>query len=312
MFMEDSWEDHAGPMIDTKSNFRVIDCQKCCFKHVIPIPNLDDLKNQYENKFIDERPNIKQKLLDEFPWWQILYNEKFDYFESILNSHSKSILDVGCGLGYFLKVGMDRGWSVTGIDLSNQSVNFVKEHGIDAIQGDFIETDFENQKFDVVNMHEVLEHLADPISVIKKAKRILKPNGLVCILSPNDYNPLQNILRQKGFSPWWVEPPIHINYFNFDSIEKLLKDLGFEILFKTSTFPMEIFLLMGDNYVQDKDLGSKIHKKRVNFETNLYETKNEELRKNLYKCFSDLKIGREFIIIARLSKNNSGEICKNV
>ncbi len=305
--MEDSWKSHKGHVIDTKSNFHIIDCIKCRFKHIIPIPDLDELKNQYESKFIDERPLIKQKLLDEFSWWQILYNEKFDYLESILNPNSKSILDIGCGFGYFLKVGMDRGWSVMGIDLSRQSVDFAKEQNIHAIQGDFIETDFKNQKFDVVHLHEVLEHLADPISVLEKTKKILKPNGLVCILSPNDYNPLQNILREKDFSPWWVAPPLHINYFNFDSIEKLLKHLDFEILLKTSTFPMELFLLMGDNYVQDKDLGSKVHKKRINFETNLYDTENEELRRNLYKCFSDLKIGREFIIIARYSKTDNGK-----
>ena len=105
----DSWETHIGPVIDIHTNFRIIDCQNCEFKHVIPIPTSIDIKNQYETKFINERPHIKEKLADEFAWWQILYNEKFDYFESLLNSNSKSILDVGCGLGYFLKVGLDRG-----------------------------------------------------------------------------------------------------------------------------------------------------------------------------------------------------------
>ena len=115
--------------------------------------------------------------------------------------------------------------------------------------------------FDVIHMGEVLEHIPDPISLLKLAYSKLNDNGLICIIVPNDFNPFQLILRdQLEFEPWWVSPPHHINNFDHKSLGNLLVSAGFTVLHQESTFPIDLFLLMGDTYIDNDEVGRMSHK----------------------------------------------------
>ena len=158
------------------------------------------------------------------------------------------------------------------------------------------ETSKDLGKYDIIHMNYVLEHIQNPSEILEITKASLKPEGLLCVCVPNDYNPFQMALKNcYDFNSWWFVAPHHINYFNFDSIEKLFINKGFDILGKESTFPMDMFLLMGDNYIDNSEIGRLMHKKRKNFDIsiNMYDKK---LRNELYKKLSELNIGREIII----------------
>ena len=108
--------------------------------------------------------------------------------------------------------------------------------------------------------------MPSPNETLKLCKGLLKPSGMIYIEVPNDFNGLQAELVKKGTDQWWVSVPDHVNYFTFGSLEKLLASLGFETALSTTGFPMEMFLLMGDNYLGNDELGSVCHQKRMNFE----------------------------------------------
>jgi hypothetical protein len=95
-----------------------------------------------------------------------------------------------------------------------------------------------------------------------------------------------------------VAIPDHINYFDFKSLSTLLKRLGFEVIYSQTDFPMELFLLMGDDYVGNKEIGNKCHQKRVNFEMAV----PGELRRRIYQALAEVGLGRVCIIFARLTK----------
>ena len=115
----------------------------------------------------------------------------------------------------------------------------------------------------------------------------------------NDFNPIQKIATEKLDIPdWWFIPPEHVNYFNPESITRLLEQSGYEILDISTTFPIDIFLLMGDNYVSDPKIGKKSHLRRKEFEFTLSKTGREDFKNNLYKSFKNLGIGREIEILA--------------
>jgi 2-polyprenyl-3-methyl-5-hydroxy-6-metoxy-1,4-benzoquinol methylase len=108
----------------------------------------------------------------------------------------------------------------------------------------------------VVHMSEVLEHIPDPRGILQIARSLLAPEGLICVVAPNGYNPFQYALRTAcGYQPWWVAPPHHINYFDFDSLSQLLLNGGFEVVLKEAIFTIDMFLLMGDNYIGKDALG---------------------------------------------------------
>jgi SAM-dependent methyltransferase len=308
--MKKKWEDdngniHEGPFCGSKNEFDVIDCSLCGFKHVIPIPSEDFLNNYYKKEFIKNRPAGNfDRVEEDNEWWKISYNELYDFFEKYKESDKRNILDVGSGLGYFLKCGKDRGWVVTGIEPSIDSYNYSKNLEI-SVKNEYLDkNNFKNfGTFDVINMNMVIEHLPDPGGIIEIAKEMLNKKGLLCISSPNDFNPLQEaFIQESSKEKWWISPPEHINYFDFDSIKRLLTSKGFKIVEQTTSFPLELFLLMGDDYIGNRDLGREMHLKRVALEKNLYRNGFENIRRDLYTKLSDIGLGREFCVVAQLDE----------
>jgi len=142
---------------------------------------------------------------------------------------------------------------------------------------------------------QLVQHLRDPFSFLKKIKKFLVKNGLLIIMVPNDFNPLQLCANKLGFKKWWIRIPDHVNYFNFASIDMLLKKARFKTLYQTTDFPMEIFLLMGENYVDNEKIGKICHKKRMLIEKNL----DSNIRRTLYQSLAKKGIGRTCITYAK-------------
>jgi hypothetical protein len=71
------------------------------------------------------------------------------------------------------------------------------------------------------------------------------------------------------------------------------------VIYQQSTFPVEFFLLMGDDYLKSEKIGKKIHQKRINLEMNLMVDKNSGIKKEIYEKFAEIGIGRTSIIYAK-------------
>ncbi len=122
-------------------------------------------------------------------------------------------------------------------------------------------------RFDAVNLNNVLEHVPDPAAILLAARGILNPAAVLCVNVPHDFSPLQvAAAATRGTGEWGRSPAAHLNYFDFATLANLLERLDFHIEEKTTSFPMEAFLLMGDNYTKDPALGRACHGKRKNFD----------------------------------------------
>jgi len=297
-----TWQEHSGEILDSVAGFDVIDCGTCGFKHIVPIPTQDDLEKVYRQEYYStEKPLYIERHREDLEWWNLVYGERYELFEQLLPSQRRRILDVGSGPGFFLLKGKERGWETLGIEPSFQSAQHSRELGL-AIRENFLDGGLVPQlgEFDVVHLSQVLEHIPNPKEMILHGYRLLSAGGLLCIIVPNDYNPFQNALKSAcGLPPWWVAPPHHINYFDFDSLTQLLDSCGFETVQKHTTFPIDMFLLMGDNYIGSDALGRSCHSKRKQFETNLDAAGMGSVKRQLYQGMADIGLGREVQIIAR-------------
>ena len=290
---------HTGKVLDKKDGFSVIECVLCGFKHILPIPSDTELQKLYQKEFYQkEKPNYFKETKEDLPWWLATYANYYSLLEK--HTSGRKILDIGSGPGHFLFTGKKRGWDVLGVEPSLSASAYALRRGLPVINDFF---SFENLKkygpFDVVHMSLVLEHVPEPIQFLKEAKKLLKPGGLIAVFCPNDYNPLQIILRNElGFKPWWVLPRHHLNYFDFKSMKKLLVRLGFKEKECLGTFPLEFFLLSGSNYIGYPSIGREYHNKRKKFEMSLYKN-NTILLNSIYQTLAKYDIGRQFFIIAK-------------
>jgi len=293
---------HLGPILASKDGCDVIDCEACGFAHIKPLPSEDDLAAFYRDNFYTvEKPDYLAASTADAEWLSVSFGQRYAQFEKLLGRSSGRVLDIGCGPGDFLKEGDERGWTVTGVEPSIHASEFARQRGLDVYTSMFDPDIFKGQApFDIIHMSEVLEHIVDPAKLIEQASHLLAPGGLVCVSVPNDFNGFQACLtEQKGFEQWWVVPDHHINYFTFDSLEALLQSAGLVPCHRTTNFPMEMFLLMGDNYREDPALGKQLHGKRKAFDIALSRHENGENLRLFYEALGAAGLGRLAIVTAR-------------
>lgn len=292
---------HRGFIVDSKEGIDILECETCGYKHIFPLPSLQELHKFYqEDYYKKEKPRYLQEGEEDLLWWKATYREYYNLLSDHLKK-SGEVFEIGSGPGYFLKCGKELGWKVLGVEPSLQAVEYAKQLGVEEVIHGFFTSELAASlsSFDAIFMDMVIEHVIDPAELLLLAKSVLKKEGLILISSPNDYNPLQAILRNTlKFSPWWVVPHHHINYFDFTSIQRLLETLGFEIVELRGSFPMEFFLLGGENYIGNFPLGRKVHGIRKQFESHLYEA-HPNLLREFFRFFAKQGIGRGFVVLAR-------------
>ena len=295
------WEAHVGEVVETKSGFDAIRCTQCGFIHVVPIPSVDALADFYRDKFYAQKPNYFEAHKRDQEWWSQLYSERYERFESHFGGKPGRLLDIGSGPGNFLKVGAKRGWDVVGLEPGEQAANYSRELGLNVVN-DMLRPELVDDlgQFDVVYMHGVLEHMRSPTETADLMFKLVKPNGLCFVNVANDFNPFQVLMRENyGYPAWWLVPPEHINYFDVASLTALLKKMGFVEHHVTMSFPIDMFLLMGENYIGNDEIGKRCHEKRKSFESKLNDHKQNALLAQLYESFAKLNIGREIDLTVR-------------
>ena len=278
------------------------------FLRVQPTPTLEEIEQYYASQFYSPSyPRFNNSSLEN----QLADKEFYDGFrddlcatvQELKNQDLKGLklLDVGCGWAQALLYFKNRGLDSYGFDPASDAVAYAQKNGLKVVQAGFESMDvFKGQKFDIVTLFDVLEHLTDPVSVLRDIRSTaLKQDGVLIITVPNEFNPLQLVAQKvHNLEEWWVAPPAHLNYFNKETLSKLLEGLNYQVLRTESSFPLEIFLAFGDNYVKDRALGKECHKKRVNFELNLRKHGKLGLLRKLYENLAELGLGREITVFA--------------
>lgn len=210
----------------------------------------------------------------------------------------QAVLDVGCGWAQALVYFKSKGAECYGFDPATEAVEHGKKVGLNVVQAGMDRMDvFAGKKFDVVTLMNVLEHLADPVRVLREIReKVLKPGGVLVIEVPNEFNAFQVCgQRTHDLKEWWFAPPAHLNYFSGDTLKTLLNGLDYDVRYTESSFPLEMFLVFGDNYVGDRALGRQCHERRMAFEMNMRKHGFEKELHQLYQALADRNLGRQVI-----------------
>ena len=100
-------------------------------------------------------------------------------------SSELTLLDIGCSSGALLHVASDLGFNVAGVEPAKQAASTAKEAGFDVYNGLLHEAEYPDNSFDIITLYEVIEHLPDPLDLVREAHRILKPGGLFLVGTGN-------------------------------------------------------------------------------------------------------------------------------
>lgn len=308
--LHQSWQDaqgclHAGPVRQTVNGFSVVACEACGFSHTLPLPTPQELEHIYAHEYYtQEKPLYIERYLEDKAWWDEVYAERYERLEAALPAGRRRLLDIGSGPGLFLAAGRERGWEVMGVEPSERASRYSRDVLKLDVRSMFLtnETAASLGQFDVVNLGEVLEHLPDPAGMLRLVHGLLAPGGMLVVLVPNDFNPFQRVLNESmGVAPWWVAPPHHLNYFDTDTLPRLITRCGFEVNHVETTFPIDMFLLMGHHYIGNDTLGRQAHAMRKTLEMNLRAAgaSGRALKAQLHQAFAGLGLGREVLAFAR-------------
>lgn len=147
---------------------------------------------------------------------------------SVKDKRPGGLLEIGCAYGYFLNLARPHFESVQGIEFSADAGHYAqRELGLNVAIGDLQEVALPDQAFDVVALWDVIEHLSDPKSVVKKISRLLKDGGDV-FLTTGDVRSLYSRMAGKRWR--LINPPQHLFYFSEPTLRKLFEDEGFEVI----------------------------------------------------------------------------------
>ncbi len=133
------------------------------------------------------------------------------------------VLDVGCGLGFFLSA-LD-GWDRHGVEISAFAAEHASRSG-EIHVGTLESAAYPRGAFDLVVTHHVIEHVADPSAFIREISRVLAPGGRLILGTP-DFD--SGCARRFGDNYRLLHDDTHISLFDADGMHRFLRDHSFVI-----------------------------------------------------------------------------------
>ncbi|MFA4884234.1 MAG: class I SAM-dependent methyltransferase [Candidatus Margulisiibacteriota bacterium] len=272
------------------------------FFSAIDMPSKEKLTDYYKENYFQENKGSYESVYSraEVEYFQNKIEQRYQVIKEHLGGNKKTFLDVGCGEGWALKFFKSKGWQVVGLDYSEYGCKKNNpECADDLIVGDIYENlsaiIAKENRYDVIWLDNVLEHVLDPYKLLKDCRSIISDQGVCVIEVPNDFSSLQTFLLRNGYidDEFWVCLPDHLHYFNNEGLRNICLRSGWKTVDMISDYPIDLRLMNENtNYVRDKTKGKSCHKERVAVE-NLMHSISVDKTNNYYRALSELGLGRE-------------------
>lgn len=221
----------------SKKEFTIVQCKSCGFKFTNPRPNTTEIGSYYKAEEYISHSDTTKGLMNRLYHLVRKYTlvKKLQLVARLCGIPSekdpKSLLDIGCGTGAFLKTCYDAGFKCIGIEPDADARSFAINNKLDVRSENELNT-LQIESFDMISMWHVLEHVHDLNGRIIKIKELLKPNGWAIVAVPNC-----NSMDAKHYGNEWAayDVPRHLYHFTPKDINELFKKYGMKVI---ETLPM--------------------------------------------------------------------------
>jgi 2-polyprenyl-3-methyl-5-hydroxy-6-metoxy-1,4-benzoquinol methylase len=278
------------------------------FWQVRDIPTADELSAYYAERYYQqEKSNYRRTYpADELEWMRIKLIQKHAAVTSLIGKPSGSMLDVGCGEGFAMAYFRNEGWTVSGMDYSDEGLMRMNPELQSSLQtGDVFqlldEAVASGTSYDLVWLGNVLEHVTDPVGLLASLLQLVSNDGLLVVTVPNDGTRLHEQLFESAQIPerFWIAIPDHISYFDASSLRQATEACGWSCARIIADFPIDWFLTHpGSNYVADRSQGPAAHRARIALDRLMGEH-DPDLVNAFYESMAAVGLGRQITAYLR-------------
>lgn len=202
----------------------VVECRNCKLVFLSSFDHIKDVIYEESEMHVDKKEN------DIIKYREKTRQDDLRRVTMLLNKiNDKKVLDFGCGNGGFIKYAYEftKNKKIKGVELETRERYYLRNEGFE-IKKYIYEYD---EKFDLITMFHVLEHLIDPINFLKQLASYLNDNGEIIIEVPNSEEALIKLYNLKEFEDftYWS---FHAFLYNNKNIERLISKCGLKIKWK--------------------------------------------------------------------------------
>lgn len=213
-----SYTQREGSVRDNK-DLSILECDECGLVYLSSMDHIDE--GFYEESNMHDMKDIDEWLKETYPDDK----RRFAFLEESLQN--KTILDFGSGAGGFLNLAKKTAKKLEGLELEKRVEPTYTKNGI----GFLSDIDLlEENKYDVITAFHVIEHIKEPLDVLEKLKKALKPTGKIIIEVPNANDALLTVYNSEAFShfTYWS---CHLYLYNHSTFQLLAKKAQLKVDF---------------------------------------------------------------------------------
>lgn len=232
----------------SKELFPVCDCSACGFRFTNNFPSEEVIGKYYDSPaYISHTDTDKGWINKMYHLFRgLMLRRKVNLVKRHLKSDRATLLDIGCGTGYFLHAAKEEGITVTGIEKDERArEKAITRFGLD-VRDEHAFFRLEHASYEVITLWHVLEHLEKLNESIQKIGEILTPDGTVVIALPNHRSYDARYYRDKWAA---YDTPRHLWHFTPDTLGLLLAKQGMEVI-KRYRMPLDAYYvsLLSEDY----------------------------------------------------------------
>jgi 2-polyprenyl-3-methyl-5-hydroxy-6-metoxy-1,4-benzoquinol methylase len=225
-------------------------CRHCFCGPKLSLNEIGPLYEKYYGRKVETELGSHLSLNSRVARW-ILGEKNLGQFAFSPNA-TTTLLDIGSGDCQNLWDAHFLGFNAFGFDVDRTSAEIGARNGLQVRSGQSVKNAYPNQKFDIMQMNQVIEHFVDPADQLRDVGGHLASNGRIFISTPNSGSLLRRLTGRKWLH-WHV--PYHQHHFSKKSLKNMVESQGWEIVSRRTVTPLVWAILQFRAIKMDSKLG---------------------------------------------------------
>jgi 2-polyprenyl-3-methyl-5-hydroxy-6-metoxy-1,4-benzoquinol methylase len=240
--------------------FELVQCSSCELIFIQPRPAAEAMSTIYPSNYYAYNEEAGEHFFIKY-FRDRVERVKVRRYESLVERDDAALLDIGCGDGRLLEVirrFAPTAWQLAGIEIGEGAARRAAAKAFEVRTGDFESLDISGweERFDLALMHHVIEHVRDPRAVLRKVSALMAEGGVFSVETPDLRGWDFDLFRERYWGGYHI--PRHFYLFNADTLTKLLREEGFEILSVRSIPSPAFWIFSLHNYLVDRPWGGRL------------------------------------------------------